>query len=97
MRTPLVAGNWKMNLDLAAARKLIADLRERLDGLGERRDRVEVAVCPAFIYLFPVAKAVAGSSIAMGAQNLYHEPAGAFTGECSPAMVAETGCRYVIL
>lgn len=94
MRTPLVAGNWKMNLDLRGARTLVADVRA---GVGAITGACEVAVCPPSIYLFPVAKALDGSPIALGAQNLYHEPSGAFTGEISPAMVKETGARYVIL
>lgn len=93
MRKTLVAGNWKMNLDLASARKLIEGVRAG----AMQSDDVEVAVCPPFIYLFPVAKAIAGSNIQLGAQDLYYENNGAFTGECSAAMVAETGCRFVIL
>jgi len=93
MRRPFVAGNWKMNLDLAGARALIADLRERLgDSL-----LLDVAVCPPSIYLFPMAKAVADSPILLGAQNCWHEAGGAFTGEISADMVRETGCHYVIL
>lgn len=97
MRRPLVAGNWKMNLSLAEARALVADIRAGLEAIRGATERVDVAVCPPFTYLFPVAKASAGSPIAFGAQNLYHEPSGAFTGEVSAAMVAETGARYVIL
>lgn len=97
MRKPFVAGNWKMNLDLPGARALISGLRERLEAMPSCGEAVDVAVCPPHIYLFPIAKAIAGSRIQMGAQNLYHEASGAFTGEVAPAMVAETGCNYVIL
>ncbi len=92
-RRPFIAGNWKMNLDLAAGRALVAELRAGLGG----QTSVDVAVCPPSIYLFPMAKAVADSPIALGAQNCHHEKNGAFTGEVSAAMVKETGCKYVIL
>lgn len=93
MRKPFVAGNWKMNLDLAAARALVSELRTRLSAAPP----VDVAVCPPSVYLFPMARAVADSPIRLGAQNCYSETSGAFTGEISAAMVRETGCAYVIL
>lgn len=82
-----------MNLDLAAARDLVAGL---IAGVGGSSS-IDIAVCPTSIYLFPMAKALAGSPIALGAQNCYFEKNGAFTGEVSVDMVKETGCRYVIL
>jgi len=93
MRRPFVAGNWKMNLDLAGARALVEGIAGKL---GDDR-AVEVAICPPSVYLFPMAKATAGTPIALGAQNCWSEPSGAFTGEVSAAMVKETGCSYVIL
>lgn len=93
MRRPLVAANWKMNLTLVEARALTAKL---LGGLN-REAAVDVVICPASPYLFPMAKALADSGVALGAQNLYHEASGAYTGEISAAMVADTGARYVIL
>jgi len=93
MRRPLIAGNWKMNLRLAQMRALVAALRE---ALGDT-EAVEVAVCPPAIYLFPVGEALRGGAIQLGAQDVYFESEGAFTGEVSAAMVAETGARYVIL
>jgi len=96
MRRPLVAGNWKMNLDVKRGRDLIAGIKAGLQSAGVG-DRVEVAVCPPAVYLFPLAEAVAGTSIRLGAQDLYFEASGAFTGELSPAMVAEPGCKYVII
>jgi triosephosphate isomerase len=59
--------------------------------------RVKVAVCPPFPYLLPVAETVRGSSVAVGAQDCYFEKEGAFTGEVSPSMLLDVGCRYVIL
>ena len=96
MRRPLVAGNWKMNLDLPQGRKLITDIRAGLDAAGVG-DHVEVAVCPPVVYLFPMVKPLEGSTIRLGAQNVYHESAGAFTGEISAAMISETGSKYVII
>ncbi|MFQ5430316.1 MAG: triose-phosphate isomerase [Phycisphaerae bacterium] len=93
MRRPFIAGNWKMNLDLPAARALIAGIREQISG----RPPVDIAVCPPAIYLFPMAKAVADTPIALGAQNCWHTAHGAFTGEIAAVMARETGCQYVIL
>ena len=93
MRRPLVAANWKMNLDLAAVRALIAKLLERPDRSGN----VDVVLCAASPYLFPMAKALAGTGIRMGAQDIFHEPAGAFTGEVSAAMILDTGATYAII
>ncbi len=93
MRTPLVVGNWKMNGTIAEARALAAGVRD-----GLRRPRgVEVVLCPPFTALGAVGELLAGSPIAMGAQNCHWETAGAFTGEISPAMLAELGCRYVLV
>jgi triosephosphate isomerase (TIM) len=96
MRRPLVAGNWKMNLNLARGRELIAGIRSGLE-TGGVRERVEVAICPPVVYLFPLGEALKGSSLRLGAQDAYCEPSGAFTGEVSVAMIAETGARYVII
>src|SRR4051812_14108252 len=93
MRAKFVAGNWKMYTDAESARRLAAAV---VQGLGDE-GRVAVAVCPPFPYLLPVAEALRGSAVALGAQNCYTEKEGAFTGEVSPAMLADVGCRYVIL
>ncbi len=93
MRKPFVAGNWKMNMDLAGARSLVEGIAGGLGGAT----KIDVAICPPSIYLFPMAKAISGTPIEMGAQNCWSAPSGAFTGEVSAAMVKETGCAYVIL
>ncbi|PYM08661.1 MAG: triose-phosphate isomerase [Candidatus Rokuibacteriota bacterium] len=93
MRTPLVVANWKMNGTLAGARGLTAGV---LDGLRRPRG-VEVVLCPPFTALHVVGELLSGSPIALGAQNCHWESAGAFTGEISPAMLVELGCRYVVL
>lgn len=97
MRTPLVAGNWKMNHSLETAREWVTAVKAGIAGSGERTRQAEMLVCPPATLLFPMARAVADSPIQFGAQNLFHEPNGAFTGELSAAMIAETGAKYVIL
>jgi triosephosphate isomerase len=93
VRRPFIAGNWKMNLDRAAAVALAAGVAEEADSLVG----VDLAVCPPFVYLEAVAGALSGSNVALGAQNMYHQSAGAFTGEVSAAMLRDLGCTYVIL
>lgn len=93
MRTPLIAGNWKMHKTLAEARELVAGLRA---GLSSIRG-VDVLICPPFHLLFPMAKAIDGSPIRLGAQNAHFEPFGAFTGEISVPMLKDAGCSHVII
>ena len=93
MRRPLIAGNWKMHLDRAGAVALATAVAQRTREL----DGVEVAVCPPAVYLDAVAHAIGPSSVKLGAQNVYHEPKGAFTGEISADMLKDIGCTYVIL
>jgi triosephosphate isomerase (TIM) len=92
MRTPLVAGNWKMNKTVADTRHLISELVPTLSPI----DNVERVLCPPFPALLAAAALLEGSGIQLGAQNMHWETAGAYTGEVSPPMVAEL-CRYVIL
>jgi len=97
-RSKLVVGNWKMNLNLAGARQLAQALASGLPAvLSARSGTVEAAACPAFVHLPAVADGLRGSPIGWGAQNVYHQPDGAFTGEISTAMLTDLGCRYVIL
>lgn len=93
MRIPFVAGNWKMNTSLSEARQLVDDLIPLVTGV----DRVRMAVCPPFPYLFGVVDAIQGSPIKVGAQNMHFESHGAFTGEVSGEMLKDVGCTYVIL
>ena len=93
MRRPLIAGNWKMNLTKADSLALVRALKAALPAAGT----VDVAVCPPSVYLDAVVAEVQGSAIGVGAQNVYHEANGAFTGELSTAMLVDIGCRYVIL
>jgi triosephosphate isomerase len=92
-RTPLVVGNWKMNLSEAWAVALLDDLLPRVE--SERF--VEIAVAPAFPCLRAVADRLAGSRVLLAAQNLHWEDRGAFTGEVSPRMLAEMGVQLVVV
>ncbi len=90
----LVVGNWKMNGSLAGC----AELARATVGLLERQStHAEVALAPPFTALCSVAKAVKGSDVKLAAQNCHWEESGAFTGEVSAAMLADVGCRYVIV
>lgn len=93
MRRPLIAGNWKMNLNRAEAVALAKAVAED----AGQYDWLDLAVCPPLVYLDAVGQQLRGSSVALGAQNLYHEANGAFTGETSAAMLVDVGCRYVIV
>jgi triosephosphate isomerase (TIM) len=92
-RRKLVAGNWKMNTTLAEAKSLAAAAAH---GVGAN-PAADVAVCPPFPWLLPVAETIKGSAVALGAQDIFFEKKGAFTGEVSPAMLLECGCKYVII
>jgi len=93
MRTPLVIGNWKMHGTLAEARALATGIR---DGLKRPRG-VEVVVCPPFTALAATAEILGGGPIRLGAQNCHWEASGAHTGEISPAMLVDIGCRFVLV
>ena len=92
MRTPLVAGNWKMYKTVAEARHLVSEMVPGLQAI----QGVEKVICPPFTAILAVAALLEGSNIRLGAQNMHWEPAGAFTGEISPVMLVEY-CQYVIL
>jgi len=83
MRIPLVAGNWKMNTTVAEAEELASSMRDKLEGIKG----VEKVLCPPFVSLAAVGKVLQGSSVKLGAQNMYFEAKGAYTGEVSPAML----------
>ncbi|MEW6027209.1 MAG: triose-phosphate isomerase [Planctomycetota bacterium] len=93
MRTPFIAGNWKMNTGLEEALNLSAGIRDGLKGLSGR----EAALCPPYVYVAAVRDALKGSEIRLGAQNGYFQPQGAFTGEVSFAMLKDIGCEYAII
>lgn len=92
MRKPFVAGNWKMNKTGDEARALVAEMLPGLQSVPT----IDRAICPPFPYLMPLAAMLSGTGVGLGAQNMYWEESGAYTGEVSPNMVAEF-CQYVIL
>ena len=92
MRKKLIAGNWKMNKTPSEAKKLIAELKELVVN-----DSVDVCYCVPAIDIVPAVEAVKGTNVAIGAQNLYFEESGAYTGEISAAMLTDAGVKYVIM
>ena len=93
MRRPFIAGNWKMNTTRDEGIALAREVAEAARGIRN----CDLAVCPPFVYLEAIKAALGDSTVGLGAQNLYHEASGAFTGEISAAMLVDVGCRYVIL
>jgi triosephosphate isomerase len=92
MRVPLIAGNWKMNKTPAEAVQLIRELKPLVANAA-----AEVVLCPPFVAVSEVQKAVEGSNIKVGVQNMYHKESGAFTGEISPVFLKAMNIDYVIL
>jgi len=92
MRIPMIAGNWKMNTTVTEAVELVKAMHQRLEEI----DGVDKVVCPPFVSLVSVRELIKGSSVKLGAQNLYFEEKGAYTGEISPPMLAEL-CEFVII
>ena len=94
MRKPIIIGNWKMNLNLEDARRLIVELRQGLSDIDEKT--IDIVVCPTFVHLqgvnfqLPV-------NIKLGAQDVFWKERGAYTGEVSPIMLKDVGVRYVII
>jgi len=94
MRRFLVAGNWKMNTTRATGEDLSAALAANAPAA---EDGVEVLVCPPYPYLAPIADKVSGSAVNLGAQDVYFEASGAFTGEVAVDMLKDVGCSHVII
>ncbi len=92
-RKPVIAGNWKMFKTGAEAAAMLRELRPKVSMIHD----AEIVVCPPFTALAAAAQALAGSNVALGAQNLHFEAQGAFTGELSAAMLKDAGCRWVIV
>jgi triosephosphate isomerase len=93
MRKIIIAGNWKMYKTITQAIELTNGLKRNLFDI----EAVEIVVCPPFSCLDHVSEVVLESNIKLGAQNMYWEDEGAFTGEVSPLMLRDLGCEYVIL
>ena len=92
MRIPIIAGNWKMNTTVNDAVKLVRSMLTGLDKVAG----IEKVICPPFVSLAAIRDLIKGSSVKLGAQNMFYEEKGAFTGETSPLMLADL-CEYVII
>ncbi len=93
MRRPIMAANWKMNKTITEALNF---LREFSLGIKEPGG-MDIVICPSFTALYSVGQELEGTGVKLGAQNMYWEKSGAFTGEVSPVMLDDAGCEYVIL
>jgi triosephosphate isomerase len=93
VRRPLIAGNWKMHL----TRREAVDLARQIADGAASVTNADLAICPPSVYLDAVGEAIKGTAVGLGAQNMYFEPNGAFTGEISGSMLTDLHCRYVIL
>jgi len=93
MRKKVIAGNWKMNMDLHQSQKLVSEI---INGLG-KDNKTEVIVCPPFTSLSEVNSLIKDTSVRLGAQNMYYEESGAYTAEISADMLKSVGCEYIIL
>lgn len=91
-RRKIVAGNWKMNMTPSQAVKLVADLKDLV-----KSETVDVVYCVPAIDIVPVVEAVKGTNVEVGAENMYVEESGAYTGEIAPAMLVDAGVKYVII
>lgn len=92
MRKKIIAGNWKMNMTPSEAVKLVEELKPLV-----KNEEADVVFCVPAIDIIPVVEACKGSNIEVGAENMYFEEKGAYTGEISPAMLTDAGVKYVIL
>jgi len=92
-RTPLVAGNWKLNKTVGEAVETVNALKALVADVSN----VDIVVCPVYTALYAACQAAAGSNVAVGAQNAYTKESGAYTGEVSPQLLKDTGCGWVIL
>ena len=93
MRTPVIAGNWKMNKTVAEAVSLASEIKEKVAGV----ENVKIIVCPVFTAVKSVADVLKGTNVKVGAQDMYWETSGAYTGEVSGEMLLEAGAEYVII
>lgn len=93
MRKILVAGNWKLNKNIQESMDLVNSLKSKVNEISER----DILVCPTYVSLFPVSESIKNTNIKLGAQNLFWEDNGAYTGEISGSMLKSAGCEFVII
>jgi triosephosphate isomerase (TIM) len=92
-RKNIIAGNWKMNKTVPEAMQLVADLKTELTGMSN----ADIVICPPFTALYPVSQGIDGTSIALGAQNVFWKKSGAYTSQISTQMLTDVGVTYVIV
>jgi triosephosphate isomerase len=93
MRTPLIAGNWKLNKTIAQAEAFVTELKPLVAAV----ENVDILICPVFTSLPVLREQIAGSNIMLGAQNMFWKNSGAYTGEVSPELLKDAGCTHVII
>jgi triosephosphate isomerase len=93
MRTPVIAGNWKLNKKIGEAREFIDRLIPMIDGADDR----EIVLAPSFTVIGHIGPALTGSRVLLAGQDCFWENEGAYTGEVSPGMLADVGCSHVII
>jgi triosephosphate isomerase (TIM) len=93
MRTPIIAGNWKMHKTLSEAKSFAKEVK----GLVPTSDQVETVICSPALFLQSLVETTKGTNVKIGAQNMHFEESGAFTGEISPAALSDLGVQYVII
>ncbi len=93
MRKPIIAGNWKLNNTVKESIELASSLKDSLSGISD----IDIVICPVFTSLSAVKDAIADSNIKLGAQDVFWQDSGAFTGEVSALMLADVGVEYVII
>lgn len=93
MKRPIVIANWKMNLSLQEREELAQDLKSKVG----KKASVDVVICPSAISLMQIGKVISGSQLILGAQDVFWEETGAYTGEVSPEVLHELDCRYAIV
>jgi triosephosphate isomerase (TIM) len=93
MRKPFIAGNWKMYKKISEAVQFASEFKNTVKGITDR----DILICAPFTMIAPLAKEFQGSNVHVGAQNMYFEKEGAFTGEISPVQLLDAGAKYVIL
>jgi triosephosphate isomerase len=93
LRKPIIAGNWKMHKTIPEAAQLVSELKTLVSPEGS----AEIVLCPPFTALAPVAALLGGTGWGLGAQDLFWEQNGAFTGEVSPGMLSDAGCTHVLI
>jgi triosephosphate isomerase len=93
MRKKIIAGNWKMHKTIDEAKNLAREIKNMLKNVSD----VEIVLCPPFTSLYIVYQEIKDTNILLGAQNMFWEKEGAYTGEISPLMLKDAGCKYVII